>query len=544
MGQHRRDRVVPGDHRRVDHQVGVARLLVRVGDSGEGADDPGPCLGVQPLAVARLAHLERRRDMHQNEVAYLGDHPPHPGAGRRVGGDRRADRDTAVPGDLGRHEPDAGNVQVPVFPGERESGREQPPHQVAVEQRHRPVAALEQRVAQVPGEGRFPRSGQPGAEHDHAAGRARRPGPAQFRDDGGSHQPGGHRAAGIEQLAEFAVGQLAALQARLDQAERPPDLGGRVVGPLSLGQDFHPELGKIKVSVAAVPVGQAVLRGRRPRPRPGTAAGPGRAARVRQQVGRPVGGGDHGPAAQLLGRVAARRERNRHDERAGRQLPRRGLHGADQGLRAGNEVGRARDQRQQQDPGAQLPGQVPQLADLPLAQRPPGRVREHGGGAEFSADLGRPAAQRPERPVLRRPQRGHRAGQPQHGPLGAGRDPLGDGEDGERRALRILQHQVVGRGRDGAFRHGERDRERPRGAVGQLPARGDGREVGLAEVARQRRERAGEEELEFTQLFLAWGPGRPRGQLRRQVHVRLHLGSRRPCAGTTRTKRSSGLRIT
>jgi len=147
MREYRRDRFVAGDRGRVDRQVGVVRHLVGVGDPRERADDPGPRLRVQPLAIARLAHFKRGRDVHEHEVAHLRDHPPHPGAGRGVGCDRRADGDPAVPRHLGGHVPDPGDVQVPVRTGEREPGGEQPPHQVAVEQRHRAVAALEQRVA-------------------------------------------------------------------------------------------------------------------------------------------------------------------------------------------------------------------------------------------------------------------------------------------------------------------------------------------------------------------------------------------------------------
>ena len=229
-------------------QVGVVRLLVGVGDPGERADDPRARLRVQPLAVACLAYLKRRRHVHEHEVARLRDHLAHPGAGRRVRGDRRADGDPAMPRDLGGHVPDAGDVQVPVLPREREPGGEQPPHQVAVEQRHGTVAALEQRVAQVPGERGLPGTRQPGEEHDDAAPGARRPGPAQLLSHAGGHQPGGHLVARVEQLAELAVRQVAPLEPGLDQAERPPDLGRRVVGPLAFRQDLDAELGQIKIS--------------------------------------------------------------------------------------------------------------------------------------------------------------------------------------------------------------------------------------------------------------------------------------------------------
>ena len=90
-----------------------------------------------------------------------------------------------------------------------------------------------------------------------------------------------------------------------------------------------------------------------------------------------------------------------------------------------DEVGRAGDERQQQDAGPQLAGEVPQLADVPLAKRPPGGERDDGACAQFSADIeGRPA-QRAERPVLRRPQRGDRPGKADRGAV-TGRHPLGN----------------------------------------------------------------------------------------------------------------------
>ena len=39
-------------------------------------DQPGAGLGVQALAVARLAHLQRRGHVDEQEVADLGDHLP------------------------------------------------------------------------------------------------------------------------------------------------------------------------------------------------------------------------------------------------------------------------------------------------------------------------------------------------------------------------------------------------------------------------------------------------------------------------------------
>ena len=90
-----------------------------------------------------------------------------------------------------------------------------------------------------------------------------------------------------------------------------------------------------------------------------------------------------------------------------------GADGAHQRLRADDELGRPGHQRKQQDSGPELVGQVPELAELPLAERPPGREREHRGAAELGPHVGRPPPERAERPVLGRAQRGDRAGQPE-----------------------------------------------------------------------------------------------------------------------------------
>ena len=85
-----------------------------------------------------------------------------------------------------------------------------------------------------------------------------------------------------------------------------------------------------------------------------------------------------------------------------------------------DELGRPGHQRQQQDSGPELIGQVPELAELTLAERPPGREREHRGAAELGPHVGRPSAERAERAVLGRAERGDRPGQPERVALGVG----------------------------------------------------------------------------------------------------------------------------
>src|SRR5262249_29185323 len=77
--------------------------------------------------------------------ADLGDQLPGHRAGLRVRRYRRADRDAAVAGDLGRDEPDARDVEVTIGAGEGQPGRQELPDAVAVQQRNRPVPPLGQR---------------------------------------------------------------------------------------------------------------------------------------------------------------------------------------------------------------------------------------------------------------------------------------------------------------------------------------------------------------------------------------------------------------
>jgi hypothetical protein len=103
-------------------------------------------------------------------------------------------------------------------------------------------------------------------------------------------------------------------------------------------------------------------------------------------------------------RVRAWGQRQRDDERAGRQLPGRGEDRADQGFWPADDGGGPGDERKQQYPRPQLPGQVLQLADVPPGERPPGRQREHRGSGHLLPDVGGKPAHLPERAVLRRPQ--------------------------------------------------------------------------------------------------------------------------------------------
>ncbi len=159
----------------VDPHVGVLGLLVGRGDAGELGDLPAPGLGVEALAVAALALLQRRGHVHQEErAAGVVDHRPHllPGLVERR--DRAAHRDATVARDLGRDPADPPDVGLAVLLGEGEAGRQVPAYDVAVEAGDRAPALLEEPVHQRPGQGRLAAAREPGEEqHQPLLGRAR-----------------------------------------------------------------------------------------------------------------------------------------------------------------------------------------------------------------------------------------------------------------------------------------------------------------------------------------------------------------------------------
>ena len=242
--QHRADRFVAGHGRGIQDQVGVARLLVRVGHPGETLDQACAGLGVQALAVAGRAYLDGRRDVDQQEVADLGDQLPGRRAGLRVGRYRRADGDAAVPRDLGRDVPDARDVEVTIGAGEGQPGRQKLPDVVAVQQRDGAVPPLDQRLRQAAGDGGLTRTRQAREEDDQAALGPGRAGPPQLTGHALRREPAGHLGPGIEQRAELGVGQLVALGAGLDQGERPPYLRARIVGPFAGADDRNRHAGQ------------------------------------------------------------------------------------------------------------------------------------------------------------------------------------------------------------------------------------------------------------------------------------------------------------
>src|SRR3546814_7386787 len=117
------------------------------------ADLAGARLGIEALAVAALALLERGGDVNQGEVATgLFDHLAHLLAGLVERRDRRADGDATVASDLGGHPADTTDVGLAVLFGERQAGGEIAAYDVTVEVGDR-LAVLEETVTESTGAG-------------------------------------------------------------------------------------------------------------------------------------------------------------------------------------------------------------------------------------------------------------------------------------------------------------------------------------------------------------------------------------------------------
>ena len=229
---------------RVHPDVGILRLLVGGGDARELGDLAPPGLGVEALAVAALALLQRGGDVHEEErAAGVGDVLAHLLAGRVERRDRAAHRDATVPRDLGGHPADPADVGLAVLLGEGETGRQVPAYDVAVEAGERPAAALEQPVHQRLRERGLAAAGEAGEEDDQAL-LARR-GPVGADDVG--HVGGRHPARGEvdDRVGPGVVGDHLGPQRRVGRgvAVRGKGYGDHVDRAAGGGRDLvgHPQ---------------------------------------------------------------------------------------------------------------------------------------------------------------------------------------------------------------------------------------------------------------------------------------------------------------
>src|SRR5437667_5893676 len=101
----------------------ILGLFVGIRYAGEFLKNSGPSLGIEALAVALLAHLDRSRHMHQDEAAQRLDHSTHVFASSIVRSDGRADGDASIFRDLRSHVADTADVNVAMLLGEAEFRR-------------------------------------------------------------------------------------------------------------------------------------------------------------------------------------------------------------------------------------------------------------------------------------------------------------------------------------------------------------------------------------------------------------------------------------
>ena len=338
-------------------------------------------------------------------------------------------------------------------------------------------------------------------------GRAR----GQCRRHDRRREPGRHVLAPVQEVLKLTRGQVGPLRAGLDERQRPPHLGRWIVGPVTSGENWD--------------------RCRRP----GLAASGARAgwlARfVYEQVCRPVRGGDHSPQRHFVARIrAARGERNRNYQGPRWQVAGGGAHRPHQGIRPHHQVGRAGHQREQQQPCLELASSVPELAYLPAVQRPAGGVADHRAVGEISPHVGWIAPEVPERAVLRLTAAGDRAAEPDQAGLRRvpsatplrpvarppHREPLGDVQHSEWRALGIVEQDLARIRRKRLCWHVERDRGRPGRPVGERAALGDGGHVRAGHEPGQWGERAGQQQLQIPELAFVQDQGRQAREFRRQ----------------------------
>src|SRR6202140_5067629 len=152
----------------VDYDFGIGRRLIRIGDAGEFLYDAGASLGVQPFSIALLTNIDGRSRMHQNEAAERLDHLPHCFTSRLIRCNGRADCDAAVLRNLRGNVADAPDVNVAMLFREAKFAGQILAPQVAIQERYRTSAHLQEFRDQCIGKRRFPSSQNRGEENRDA----------------------------------------------------------------------------------------------------------------------------------------------------------------------------------------------------------------------------------------------------------------------------------------------------------------------------------------------------------------------------------------
>ena len=133
--------------------------------------------------------------MDKNEAAKWLNHRPHVLARGVIRRNRRADCDPAVFCNLGCDVAYAANIDVAVFLRKTQLRREMLPHEIAVEQSHRPATHLEKLDHQHIRDRRFARAGEAGKKYSHPLFVPRRKCAPEFARDFWKSEPGRNLAA-------------------------------------------------------------------------------------------------------------------------------------------------------------------------------------------------------------------------------------------------------------------------------------------------------------------------------------------------------------
>src|SRR5277367_785029 len=100
---------------RIDHNLGIRGLFVRVRNARELLENASASLGIQTLTVALFTGLHRGRDVNQNEAAAGLNHAAYGFASGVIRSDGSADRDATVLGYFGGHIADTSNIDIAML---------------------------------------------------------------------------------------------------------------------------------------------------------------------------------------------------------------------------------------------------------------------------------------------------------------------------------------------------------------------------------------------------------------------------------------------
>src|SRR6185437_16359715 len=106
--------------RGIDHDLGIRRRFVRVGDTSELLYDSRAGLGIQTLAITLFTGFDRSGNVHQDEPSVGFNHLSYLATHRVVWSNGSANRNATVFRDLRRNVTNAANVDIAMLFGKSE----------------------------------------------------------------------------------------------------------------------------------------------------------------------------------------------------------------------------------------------------------------------------------------------------------------------------------------------------------------------------------------------------------------------------------------